>query len=359
MIRSLAVTLGTICDLIGVLFRSRVAVAAENLFLRRQLALYRERKTRRRRPTPATKLALVMLSRFFPWASALAIVKPDTFVRWDRTGFRLFWRWKSRHTGRPPLPKNLRALIVMMARENPSWGEGRIADELSLKLGLFVDSRTVGKYLKQCGRPRQPSGQRWSTFVHNHASDIIACDFFTSVTATFQVLYVFVAIEIGSRRILHGNVTDHPTSEWTRQQFREFLDGESGHRYLIHDRDSVFSAEVDAALIGFGLEVLKTPVRSPMANAYCERVIGSIRRECLDYLIPLNERYLKRILREFITHYNRGRPHSALGPGFPEPIQGPVPASGHRHRLPPGHGVAKSPVLGGLHHEYRLEKEVA
>jgi hypothetical protein len=124
VIRSLAVTLGTICDLIGVLFRSRVAVAAENLFLRRQLALYRERKTRRRRPTPATKLALVMLSRFFPWASALAIVKPDTFVRWDRTGFRLFWRWKSRHTGRPPLPKNLRALIVMMARENPSWGKG-------------------------------------------------------------------------------------------------------------------------------------------------------------------------------------------------------------------------------------------
>jgi putative transposase len=248
---------------------------------------------------------------------------------------------------------------MAMAQANPSWGEGRIADELSLKLGLFVDSRTVGRCLKQRGCPRQPSGQRWATFVRNHASDIIACDFFTSVTATFQVLYVFVAIEIGSRRILHGNVTDHPTSEWTRQQFREFLDGESGHRYLIHDRDSVFSAEVDTALNGFGLQVLKTPVRSPMANAYCERVIGSIRRECLDYLIPLNERHLKRILREFITHYNRGRPHSALGPGFPEPIQGPVPPSGHRHRLPPGHGVATSPVPGGLHHEYRLEKEVA
>jgi transposase InsO family protein len=182
---------------------------------------------------------------------------------------------------------------------------------------------------------------------------------FTSVTATFQVLYVFVAIEIGSRRILHGSVTDHPTADWTRQQFREFLDGESGHRYLIHDRDSVFSVEVDAALKGFGLRVLKTPVRSPMANAYCERVIGSIRRECMDYLIPLNERHLKRILREFITHYNRGRPHSALGPGFPEPVKATVPASGHRHRLPPGHRVARTPVLGGLHHEYRLEKDVA
>jgi len=357
--RSLTVVLAIVGDLIAVLFRSRAAVIAENLFLRRQLALYLERKARRRRPSPATKFALVILSRFFPWESALAIVKPDTFVRWHRAGFRLFWRWKSRHVGRPPLPKNLRALIMTMARENPSWGEGRIEDELSLKLGLFVDSRTVGKYLKQGGRPRQPTGQRWATFIHNHASAIVACDFFTSVTETFQVLYVFVAIEIGSRRILHCNVTNHPTAEWTRQQFREFLDGESNHRYLIHDRDSVFSAEVDTALTGFGLRVLKTPVRSPMANAYSERVIGSIRRECLDYLIPLNERHLKRILREFISHYNRGRPHSALGPGFPEPMQATVPASGHRHRLPPGLCVAQTPVLGGLHHEYRLEKEVA
>jgi putative transposase len=136
VIRSLAVAPAIVCDLIGVLFRSRAAVMAENLFLRRQLALYQERKTRRRRPTPATKFALVILSRFFPWASALAIVKPDTLVRWHKAGFRLFWRWKSRPLGRPPLPKNLRALIVTMARENPSWGEGRIADELSLKLGI-------------------------------------------------------------------------------------------------------------------------------------------------------------------------------------------------------------------------------
>jgi len=238
VIPSLAVALAR--DLIRVLFLSRTAVIAENLFLRRQLALYQERKIRRRRPNSAAKFALVILSRFFPWASALAIVKLDTLVPWHRAGFRLFWRWKSQHAGRPPLPKNLRTLIVNMAQENPSWGEERIADELSLKLGLFVDSRTIGKYLKQGERPRQPSDQRWATFLHNHASAVVACDFFTSVTATFQVLYVFVAIEIGSRRIPHGNVTDHPTAEWTRQQFREFLDGESGHRYLIHDRDSVF-----------------------------------------------------------------------------------------------------------------------
>jgi putative transposase len=348
--------LALVQDLVRIVFWRRAELIAENLFLRRQLALYQEAP--RRRPTPA-KLALVVLSRFFPWAGALAIVRPNTFIRWHRAGFRLFWRWKSRRPGRLPLPKNLRILIRRMAAENPSWGEGRIADELSLKLGVLVDSRTVGKYMKQGGRPRPPAGQRWSTFVRNHAHAIVACDFFTSVTATFQVLYVFVAIEIGTRRMLHVNATDHPTAEWTRQQFRAFLDGESGHRYLIHDRDTVFSAEVDEALNGFGLKVLRTPVRSPMANAYCERVIGTIRRECLDYLIPLNARHLKRVLSEFATHHNRGRPHTALGPGLPEAVQVVVPVSGHRHRLPDGCRVAKTPVLGGLHHEHRLEDDVA
>ena len=210
-------------DLFHVWHRSHAEIIAENLFLRRQLALYWERKTRRRRPTPATKVAMVMLSRFFRWEQELAIVKPSTFVRWHRASFRLFWRRKSRRVGRPPLPRNIQTLIITMAQENPSWGEGRIADELSLKLGIVVDSRTVVKYLKQSGRPRSPLGQRWSTFIQNHAKEIVACDFFTSVTANFRVLYVFIAMEIGSRRILHVNVTDHPTAAWTRQQFREFL----------------------------------------------------------------------------------------------------------------------------------------
>jgi putative transposase len=267
----LVVLLALFRDGIRAVFRSRTELIAENLFLRRQLARHQERKARRRRPAPAAKFTLVVLSRFFPWVRALAIVKPATFVRWHRAGFRLFWRWKSRTVGRPPLPKNLQALIITMAGENPSWGEGRIADELSLKLGLLVDARTVGKYLKRAGRPRPPRSQRWATFLQNHANAIIACDYFTSVTATFQVLYVFVAIEIGSRRILHCNVTDHPTAEWTRQQFREFVNGEPGHQYVIDDRDCVFSSEVDAALNGFGLKVLKTPVQSPMANAHCVR----------------------------------------------------------------------------------------
>lgn len=225
-------------------------------------------------------------------------------------------------------------------------GEGRIAYDLSLKLGIFVDARTVGKYMKQSGRPQQPVGQRWSTFMQNHAKAIVACDFFTSVTTTFQILYVFIAIAIGSCRLLHCNVTDHPTAEWTWQQFRVRL-------------DAIFSAEVDEALNGFGPKVLKTPVRTPMANAHCEPLIGTIRRECLDYLIPMNERHFRRIVRDSAAHYNRDRPHTALGPGFPEPNLAPIPAGGHPHRLPSGYRVASTQVLGGLHHECRLERNVA
>jgi transposase InsO family protein len=291
---------------------------------------------------------MVVLAKFFDWRNALVIVKPETFVRWQRTAFKIFWRWRSRKRGRPALPKSIRELIRQMARENVTWGEERIADELSVKLGIRVSPRTVGKYLDR-GQPRGSSGQRWSTFVRNHANAIVACDFFVSVTASFRILYVFVAMEVGSRRILHCNVTQHPTAEWTTQQFREFLAFDHPYRYVIHDRDAIFSSGLDTALKGFGVRVLKTPVRAPQANAFCERLIGTIRRECLDFLIPLGEGHLKRILREWVGHYNRGRPHSSLGAGMPEPPQAKVPASVHRHRLPAGYRVKSTPVLGGLH----------
>jgi len=168
------------------------------------------------------------------------------------------------------------------------------------------------------------------------------------------MMYVFIPIEAGSRHILHVNVTDHLTAEGTRQQFREVVDGQFGHRYLVHDRDTIFSAKVDETLSGFGLKVLKPPVRSPMANLHCEQVIGTIRRECLDYLIPISERRLKRMVREFAIYYNCGRPHTVLGSGLPEPNQAAVPASGHRYQLPSGYRITKTPVLGGLQ-----EKEVA
>jgi transposase InsO family protein len=201
--------------------------------------------------------------------------------------------------------------------------------------------------------------QRWLTFLRNHAKVMVARDFFVVITATFRTLYVFVVIEIGSRKILHQNITAHPTAEWTLQQFREALPGDPPYRFLIHDRDSIFAKDVDQDLANLGVRVLRTPVRAPKANAVCERVGGSLRRECLGFLIPFNERHLQKIIREWTADYNPGRPHSALGPGLPEPISEHVTTTEHRHRLPIGYCVVKRSVLGGLHHEYGLVKEAA
>jgi transposase InsO family protein len=180
------------------------------------------------------------------------------------------------------------------------------------------------------------------------------------VTATFRILYVFVVIEHASRRLLHVNVTAHPTAQWTTQQFREALPADHTYCMLIHDRDAIFSTEVDQAVRHMGLHVLKTPVRTPVANAICERVIGTMRRECLDFVMPLNERHLYGIAKEWVAHYNQGRPHMSLRPGMPLPIRTLlVLRQAHRHRIPAGHWVVARPVLGGLHHDYRLAKQAA
>lgn len=200
------------------------------------------------------------------------------------------------------------------------------------------------------------SDQRWTTFVRNHAEAIVACDFVVAVTATFKILYAFVIIEHATRRILHCNVTAHPTAEWTLQQLREAIPSDHAHRFLIRDRDRKFSTDLDQSIHHLGLRVLKTPRRAPQANALFERTIGTMRRECLDYLIPLSAGHLRRILREWIEHFNSARPHSALGPGLPDPPSGlPVQLQEHRHRLPPVAGVTSQPILGGLHHEYALQ----
>jgi len=239
-------------------------------------------------------------------------------------------------------------------------GEERIANELKLKLGIRVSPRTVAKYLRD-GRPaRTPDPkQRWLTFVHNHAKVIITCDFFVVVTATFRVLYLFVVLELGSRRIVHSNVTAHPTAEWTWQQFREALPHDHPYRFVIHDRDSIFARALDQQVTNLGVRVLRTPIQAPRANAICERFGGSLRRECLDFLIPFHERHPKLTIKHWVAHYNRGRPHSSLGPGIPEPNQATVPTGDKRHELPTGHTVVKRAVLGGLHHEYSLVKEAA
>ena len=358
-VRTLFLVVVDLVRLASLAAHSRSALAAENLFLRKQLALFQERKVKPRRADDATRWTMATLSRMFPWGNSRMNVKPDTLIRWQRKGFRLFWRWKSKPRGRPRLPKDLPQLIREMAAENPTWGEERIANELKLKLGIRVSPRTVEKYLR-AGTVRTPDPkQRWLTFVHNHAKVIVACDFFVVVTATFRILYVFVILELGNRRIVHQNVTAHPTAAWTLQQLREALPGDHGYRFVIHDRDSIFSPDLDKAVTDLGVRVLRTPLRAPMANSVCERFGGTLRRECLDYLIPINERHLKLTINEWVLHYNRGRPHSSLGPGIPEPNQDRVPASDHRHKLPAGYHIVKKSVLGGLHHEYRLVKEAA
>ena len=348
-----------VVTLAGFAVTSRSQLAAENLFLRKQLALYQERHVKPRRPDPATRVVLVLLSRLMDWRALLTVVQPDTLIRWHRQGWRLLWRRKSR-LGRPPIPRELQRLIVSMAQANPTWGEERIANELLLKLGLAVSPRTVGRYIRSL-RPRHGGrrSQRWATFVRNHAHAVVACDFFTAVTARFRVLYVFVVLEVGTRRILHWNVTEHPTEEWTIQQFRMVITPETSHRFVLHDRDSIFAATVDRAIASMGWHVLKTPVRTPQANAFCERLIGSIRRECLDWLIPIHEGHLRWILRDWVIHYNRGRPHASLGPGIPDPLSERNQLASTGHRLPEHARVIVTPILGGLHHEYRLTYDAA
>ena len=346
--------------LVSTAARSHAHLAAENLFLRRQLALYVERQVRPRRADDATRIVLVALSRLIEWRRLLTVVKPDTLIRWHRKGFALCWRWKSKPHGRPRLPTDLQQLIAEMAAANCTWGEERIASELLLKLGIRVSPRTVRRYMSRGAGPRDGArSQTWRTFVRNHASGVLACDFFVAVTVTFRVLCVFVVLEVGTRRILHWNVTDHPTADWTAQQFRTVVSGDQPHRWVIHDRDSIYSEGVDATVAAMGLTILKTPVRAPQANAHCERLIGTIRRECLDWMIPFSERHLRRVLQEWTAHYNRGRPHASLGPGLPEPPpspQGPEPCG---HQLSARHRVVVTPIVGGLHHEYRLEREAA
>jgi putative transposase len=342
---------GTVCLAV----RRQGALAAEILMLRRQLAMYVERGVKPRRVDPVTRVTLALLSRFFNWRDALVVVRPETMIRWHRAGWKLFWRLKSR-PGRPPIPEQLQTLIRRMGSENPTWGEERIANELLLKLGIHVSPRTVRKYLFP-RPPGQPRGDlRWSTFLRLHAQAIIACDFLVVVTATFRLLYVFIVIEHRSRRLVLCSVTAHPTAAWTLQQLREIIGSEERYQHLLHDRDSIFARHLDESVTRLGVTVMKSPPRCPKANAICERVIGTVRRDCLDWLIPLSESHLRSILKSWIPHYNSGRPHMALGPGVPDP----PPACRNyrhpnsRHRRGETYAVRAESILSGLHHEYYL-----
>ena len=321
-------------------FISWTNLAAENLALRQQLAVLKRQK-----PWPRLKkrnrLFWVVLSKLWPgWQKSLIIVQPETVLHWHRQGFKLFWRMKScRKPGRPKIDAEIRGLIRKMSRENSTWGVPHVKSELAL-LGYDIAESTVAKYMVR--QPKPPS-QTWRTFLKNHAADIVACDYFTLYTVTFRIYYVFVMLRHSDQKIMHFNITQNPTMEWTFQQVREAFPFDTAPRYLLHDNGSAFSKEFWEKLKSLGIESVRTAYRSPWQNPYVERVNGTLRRECFDHLIILNEKHLRRALSAFIDYYNTTRPHLSLKRNSPIP----------RELDPPSNGkIASTPILGGLHHRY-------
>jgi len=334
----------SIFALIRVFFRSRSDIALEVLALRQQVAVLK-----RKRPRPS----LNWLDRFFwttlrriwsRWTDVLVIVKPETVVGWHRAGFRLYWRWHSRSKGgRPKISAEIRVLIRRLADENPDWGAPKIHGEL-LKLGLIVSERTVARYLRRIRRRGDP-GKRWLAFLNNHREAIVAFDFFTVPTVTFQLLYCFFVIAHGRRQILHFNLTRYPIAEWVIQQLREAFPEAGPYRYVILDRDRIFDAEVIAFLKATGLKPKRNSVQSPWQNGTAERWVGSCRREILDHVIALNEQHLRRLIRDYVSYYHQDRIHDSLRKDTPQQrtIE-PKPAATAT--------VISIPRLGGLHHRY-------
>jgi putative transposase len=276
------------------------------------------------------------------WANALLIVKPDTVVRWHRAGFRLFWRWKSR--ARTPaeghVTPELRALIRRMAQANPLWGAPKIHGEL-LMLGIVISERSVSRFLPK--RPAKPPSQTWRTFLDNHLGSLASIDFFTVPTATFRVLFVFLVLVHNRRRVVHFNVTEHPSAHWTAQQVVEAFPEDTAPRYMIRDRDGIYGEAFCRRLKGIGVKEVLTAPQSPWQNPYAERLVGSIRRECLDHVVVLGERHLHRILRSYFSYYHRARTHLSLGKDAPKP----------RAVQPSSMGdIVELPEVGGLHHRY-------
>jgi transposase InsO family protein len=271
----------------------------------------------------------------------LVIVKPETVVGWHRKGFRLFWTWKSRRRrgGRPTVPRDVRDLIHLMSRQNPLWGAPRIHGEL-LKLGIDVSQATVSKYMAKL--PRPPS-QTWRTFLRNHMHCSASMDFFVLPTATFRLLFVFIVLHHERRRIGHFSVTAHPTASWVKQQITEAFPWDTAPRYVIRDRDSVYGAVVRNRIKVMGIEGVVTAPRSPWQNPFVERVIGSIRRECLNHVIVLNERHLRQILASYFDYYHHSRTHLSLDKDCPDRRSVQLADEGK---------IVAFPQVGGLHHRY-------
>ena len=325
------------------LLRSHTALVAENLALRQQLIVLQRSVKARARIRRRDRIFWVWLSRLWmDWPAHLVIVQPETVVRWHRQGFKLYWRWKSKakEPGRPKIELEIRRLIRRMSRENPTWGRRRIASELHF-LGYEVGELTVAKYKDRGAKPPSPS---WRTFLNNHLGEIAAIDFFTVATVNFNILYCLLILKHQRRRVVHFNVTANPTAQWTAQQVVEAFPFEEAPKYLVRDRDAIFGQHFRQRVPQMNIEEVLIAYRSPWQTPYVERVIGSIRRECLDHIIVLNKSHLLRVLHGYLAYYHESRPHQALGGEAPHP----------RSVEPPSHGrIVAEPQVGGLHHRYR------
>ena len=323
--------------MLAVPFRTQAQLEAEITLLRHQLNVLRRQAPARPRLTAADRLLFVWLCRLFPsLMSAVTIVQPDTVLRWHRSGLRLYWRWKSRsHGGRPQVPMAVRGLIRRMSVENPLWGAPRIHGEL-LKLGIEVAQSTVAKYM---ARRRPGSGQTWKTFLRNHAAGIGAMDILVVPTINFRLLFVLVILRHERRRLISLSVTDHPTAEWIARQITEAFSWDEVPSDLIRDRDACYGQVVRRRLAAMGIRDHPIAPRSPWQNGHAERLIGSIRRECLDQILIFGEDHLRRVLKAYGAYYNHLRTHLSLAKDAP--LARSVQRFGE---------VFASPILGGLHH---------
>ena len=321
--------------------KKRRDLALENLALRQQLGVLKRRK-RVPRLKKGDRVFWVVLSRIWaPWRKALHMVNADTVVGWQRKGFRIYWaRISQRNSGgRPQASSEVRALIKRMATANPYWGAPRIHGEL-LKLGLEISERTVSRLMPKY---RKPPSQTWKAFLNNHVQDLVSVDFFTVPTVSFRVLFVFVVLAHHRRRVVHFNVTEHPTAGWTGQQMVEAFPEDTAPRYLLRDRDKIYGYDFRERIQGLSIEEVLSAPASPRQRAYVESLIGSARRDCLDHVIVLGEGHLRRILKSYLEYYHPSRTHLGLGKDTPEP----------RAIQPLEMGeIVEVPQVGGLHHRY-------
>jgi len=298
-----------------------------------------QRTGKRARLRASDRAFWVLLCRLWKrWREALLVIRPETVIRWHRAGFRRYWAWKSR-PGRPAIDSEVRALVQRVALANLSWGAPRIHGDL-LKLGITISQRAVGRLMP---RRRKPPSQSWRTFLENHLKSLVSLDFFTVPTATFRVLFVLVVRAHDRRRVVHFNVMANPSATWTAQQMVEAFPWDTAPRYLLRDRDGIYGDSFRWRIRGMGITEVLTAPRSPWQNPYAERLIGSIRRECLDHVIVLGERHLRRILSSYFRYYHRSRCHLSLDKDCPDPRAVQPPELGQ---------VVELPEVGGLHHRY-------